>query len=98
MGSIVAVWYLMEGHMTERRDFLKVASLVSLGVLSGSDALSADLTHARKSTGEAKSPHGHSAEELTSKPAHDPDYPNYHLLGKPDREANLLGDALACRA
>jgi hypothetical protein len=76
--------------MADRRKFLKAASLVSLGMM---DSVSTGV-------GQQLSPPAADDSTLPppgpvtfpqSPPVKEQDFPDLHLLGKPDKEANLLG-------
>jgi hypothetical protein len=81
--------------MTERRDFLKVASLLPFGVLGVSEALSADAPPADEVT---KKTLPASATAVAPEmpippqgPIEEQHFTNYQLLGTPEPSANLFG-------
>jgi len=82
--------------MSERRSFLKAASLLPLGILANTPAAMAD-TEVSSTSSNAQEESGESRDHPLPPPPPQPPiqeqpFSDYHLLGKPDHEANLLGE------
>jgi len=81
--------------MSERRNFLKVASLIPLGMISGSPAAVAAAEATSTNLDDQASPAASGAPPVPPPPPpiQEQPFPNYHLKGKPDHDANLFGEA-----
>ena len=80
--------------MSERRNFLKAASLLPLGVISSSPAAMAAAEAASTNSDDQASPAASGAPSipLPPPPIQEQPFPNYHLKGTPDHNANLFGE------
>lgn len=77
--------------MSERRDFLKAASLIPVGGLAASAVACADQQVVHQKAGDPPAGDAPPVPVPPREPITEQSFPNYHLLGKPDAEANLLG-------
>ena len=80
--------------MSERRDFLKTASLLPLGVLSSSPAAMAAAEAASTNSNDEATAAASAAPQIPPPPhpIEEQHFRDYHLKGKPDHNANLFGD------